>query len=180
MRRPHATLVGIVALGMMASGCYGPFTLTRKVYKWNGEVSDNRWVVEAVFLACYILPVYGIATAADGIIFNSVVFWSGKNMLETNASGVSTKRIVRKDSETILSRAGGEFGLEQYQGGQQVANLRMHRVGDGMAAYDAKGVKLFSASTRPDGTIVVADASGKQVASYSGEQAQRMLETAQR
>jgi len=180
MRRPSAMLVGIVALGMMASGCYGPFTLTRKVWKWNGEVSDNKWVVEAVFLVCYIIPVYGIAGAADAIIFNSVIFWGGQNMLEAKADGVATKRIVRKDSETILSRAGDVFGVEQYQHGKQVASLRMHREGDGMAAYDANGVKLFSASTRPDGTTVVADAKGQQVASYSAEQAQRMLETAQR
>ena len=180
MRRPSAMLVGMVALGMMASGCYGPFTLTRKVYKWNVEVSDNKWVVDAVFLLCSIAPVYYIAGATDSIIFNSVVFWTGKSMLDAKAGSVQTKRIVRKDSETILSREGNDLGIEQYQQGKPVASLRMHREGDGMAAYDANGVKLFSASTQPDGTVVVADAGGKQVASYSGEQAQRMLETAQR
>ena len=178
MRRPSAMLVGMVALGMMASGCYGPFTLTRKVYKWNGEVSDNKWVVEAVFLICYIVPVYGIAGLADAVIFNSVVFWGGKNMLETAKDGVATKRIVRGDTETVLSRAGDDLGMTQYRRGKAIASLTMHREGDGMAAYDANGVKLFSANTKADGSIVVADARGEKVASYSAEQAQRMLETA--
>ncbi|MBI4341209.1 MAG: hypothetical protein HY598_02885, partial [Candidatus Omnitrophica bacterium] len=81
-------------------------------------------------------------------------------------------------TETVLSRNGDEFRVEQYQHGKQVANFLMQREGEGMAAYDANGVKLFSASTRLDGTVVVADAKGQQVASYSTEQAQRMLETA--
>ncbi len=114
MRKPSALLVGAVAFGMMASGCYGPFTLVRKVWKWNGEVSDNKWVVELVYLVCTYLPVYGIAGLADAVIFNSVIFWTGKSMLaEGNADTTpKTKRIVRKDSETVLSQAGNEFLIE--------------------------------------------------------------------
>ncbi len=180
MRRPNALLVGAVAFGMMASGCYGPFTLVRKVYNWNGGVSNNKWVVELVYLVCTWLPVYGIAGAADAIIFNSVVFWTGKNMLvESNADTLpKTKRIVRKDSETVLSQAGNEFRIEQYQHGKQVASLKMQREGGNMVAYDAQGVKLFSANTQADGSVTVANAKGEQVASYSGSQANRMIETA--
>ena len=179
MKRHHRLVIGLLAATLCLNGCYGSFNLTRQVYRWNSQVGD-KWPREFMFLILTWVPVYGVATAADGIIFNSVVFWTGKNMLDAKAGGVQTKRIVRKNSETLLFREGNELGIEQYQHGQQVASLRMHREGDGMAAYDAKGVKLFSASTRPDGTIVVADAGGKQVASYSGEQAQRMRETAQR
>ena len=178
MRRPNALLVGAVAFGMMASGCYGPFTLTRKVWKWNGEVSDNKWVKEGVFLLCYIIPVYGIAELADGVIFNSVLFWTGKDMLNAKVDGVQTKRIVRKDSETVLSQAGNEFRIEQYQHGKQITNLRMQREGSDMVAYDAQGVKLFSSTTQANGSIVVANAKGEQVASYSAEQAHRMMDSA--
>ena len=179
MRRPSALLVGAVAFGMMASGCYGPFTLVRKVWKWNGEVSDNKWVVEVVYLVCSWLPVYGIAGLADAVIFNSVIFWSGKSMLDANAdTAPKTKRIVRKDSETVLSQAGNELRIEQYQHGKQVASLKMQREGSGMVAYDAQGVKLFSANTQANGSVVVANAKGEQVAGYSAEQAQRMMESA--
>src|SRR3989338_8212427 len=171
MRRPNALLVGAVAFGMMASGCYGPFTLTRKVYNWNGAVSDNKWVVEGVFLLCNIVPVYSAVGFADAVLFNSLVFWTGKNIL-TEASADTlprTKRIVRKDSETVLSKAGDEFRIEQYQHGTQTASLTMHREGDGMAAFDAQGVKLFSANAQANGSVVVANAKGEQVASYSAE-----------
>ena len=179
MRKPSALLVGAVAFGLMASGCYGPFTLVRKVWKWNGEVSDNKGVVEVMFLVCYIIPVYGIAGLADAVIFNSVIFWGGKPLLEANAdTAPRTKRIVRKDSETVLSQAGNEYRIEQYQHGKQTTSLTMHRDGNGMAAYDAAGTKLFSSTTQADGSIVVANAKGEQVASYSADQTHRMMESA--
>lgn len=70
----------------MLSGCYGPFLLTKKLHHWNGQVSENRWVVEGVFLVCAWLPVYGIATLADAIIFNSVEFWTGDNPIDSPTS----------------------------------------------------------------------------------------------
>ncbi len=85
MHRPHRMAVGLVALGMLVSGCYGPFHLTRRVWKFNGEVSDNKWVVELVYLVCTAIPVYGIATLADAVIFNSVEFWTGENPLAEGA-----------------------------------------------------------------------------------------------
>ena len=54
MRRSHQLTAGVVALALFTSGCYGPFLLTKKVHEWNGQVSDNRWVVEVVFLVCEI------------------------------------------------------------------------------------------------------------------------------
>lgn len=179
MRKPSALLVGAVAFGMMASGCYGPFTLVRKVYNWNGQVSDNKWVVEGVFLLCNIVPVYSAVSFADAVLFNSLVFWTGKNILtEADANTASTtKRIVRKDSEAVLSQAGNEFRIEQYQHGKQTASLTMHRDGNNMAAYDASGAKLLTASTQTNGSIIVANAKGEQVASYTAEQAQRMMES---
>ena len=91
MRRPHRLAVALVAAAFLASGCYGPFTLTRKVYTWNGQVSDNKWVVETVFLVCSVLPIYHIAGLADALIFNSVEFWTGKNPL---ASARAEQRVA--------------------------------------------------------------------------------------
>ena len=176
-RRPHWMAVGLVALGMMTSGCYGPFYLTRKVWKWNGEVSDNKWVVEVVFLVCHIVPAYQIAAAADAIIFNSVEFWTGENPLkDANAKAApQTKRIVRGDTETILTRVGQELSIAQFAHGQPVSTLRIARQGDTTVAMDEQGRLLFTAQTMADGHVVIADAGGKQVASYTSEQASTFL-----
>lgn len=181
MQRPHRMAVGFVALGLFMSGCYGPFYLTRKVWKFNGEVSDNKWVVEVVYLVCTWLPVYGIAGLADAIIFNSLEFWTGKNpMAESSANGVgSTRRIVRGDTEYLLKRvagpAGDELLIEQSRGGQPGESLRIQRQGSDMVALNGDGAMLFSSRIGVDGRVVISDASGQQVASYTGDEAQRFL-----
>ena len=83
MHKPGRMAVMGVAAALLLSGCYGPFTLTKRVHAWNGQVSENHCVVEGVFLVCAWLPVYGIATLADAVIFNSVEFWTGENPLES-------------------------------------------------------------------------------------------------
>jgi len=72
-------LTGILAAALLVSGCYGPFNLTRKLHQWNGEVSENKWAVEIVFLALVWAPVYGLAGLGDGLIFNTIEFWGGEN-----------------------------------------------------------------------------------------------------
>lgn len=174
-RRPHRMAVLAVAAGLLASGCYGSFTLTRKVYNWNGQVSDNQWVVEAVFLVCAWLPVYGIASLADAVIFNSVEFWTGKSLLETATGHQPMKRLVRNGVETVWTRDGKDMLIEQFQHGRPIASLRLRREGDVVLGLNPDGATLFSAQTRPDGTVEVTGASGQQVASYSAQDVQQFL-----
>ena len=187
MRQAHRTGIGLLlAAAMFTSGCYGPFLLTRKVWKWNGEVSDNKWVVEVVYLVCTWLPVYGVAGLADAVIFNSVEFWTGKNpMANADASGVpATKRIVRNDSEATLTRIstpeGEQLLIEQVEHGKPGASLRLQRQGDSTRAYDANGVLLYGATTHDDGSVAITDARGKQIAMYSGDQVDRLLKSTHR
>ena len=181
MQRPQRAAVALVALGMLVSGCYGPFHLTRRVWKFNGEVSDNKWVVEVVHLVCIALPVYGIATLADGLIFNSIEFWTGENPLteDAKADGSTTRRIVRGDSEAILTRVASSSGdalvIEQFRHGQPVSTLRFQRDGEGTVALNGDGAALFRAKMLADGRLVITDAAGTQVASYSEREAKDIL-----
>ncbi len=175
MRRPHGMLAVAMAAALFASGCYGPFYLTRRVHQWNGEVSDNKWVVEVVFLVCAWLPVYGIATAADAIIFNSVEFWTGENPLKKPIASDTTRRIARGDTETVMKRSGDELVIQQFQRGTPGPMLRLRRDGNGTIALNNDGAVLFSSETLADGSVVVRDGEHRQVATYSKEQAQQFL-----
>lgn len=68
----------------VTTACYGPFNLTRNVYHWNsgikdrGEVSD-KWMKKFVFFGMIVVPVYMFSALLDGVIFNSMQFWSGDN-----------------------------------------------------------------------------------------------------
>ena len=74
--------IGMAAMALAASGCYGPFNLTRRLYNWNGQVSPGRWEKEFVFIVLAYIPVYGLAIAGDAIVFNSMEFWTGNNPVE--------------------------------------------------------------------------------------------------
>jgi hypothetical protein len=74
-------LLCAATLSILLTGCTGPFTLTKNVHKWQTSF-DDQWVDEAAFLGCVILPVYSLSTLADGLIFNSVEFWTGENPMD--------------------------------------------------------------------------------------------------
>lgn len=182
MRKPHLAVAGLLAGLVFANGCYGPFHLVRKVHKFNGEVSDNKWVVELAFLVMYLFPVYGLAGAADAIIFNSIEFWTGENPLApASLDAPKTKRIVRGDQEILLSRlstpAGEQLLLQQLSAGQPGQSLRVQREGNGMVAFNGEGQVVYRAQTLADGSVTISDAQGTQVAQYSEDQVQQFLKS---
>mgnify|MGYP001025203757 CR=1 FL=1 len=69
--------VAMIAVSSIAfTGCYGSFSLTSKLYNWNGQVSNQKFVNELVFLGLCILPAYELCTLGDALIFNSILGWS--------------------------------------------------------------------------------------------------------
>jgi len=70
----------IAAMGISFSGCYGSFSLTKKVYKWNGTMDDDI-VTNVVFWALVILPVYEGCMFIDAVVLNTIEHWTGDNPL---------------------------------------------------------------------------------------------------
>ncbi|MFQ0977982.1 DUF3332 family protein [Vibrio campbellii] len=77
MKKLTIKVIGFSLLAASLSGCVGSNAVTGKLMKFNVEVVDNRYARAGVnFL---LAPVYGITTAADYVVFNSLEFWTGKN-----------------------------------------------------------------------------------------------------
>lgn len=112
MRKRLGAVALAMALAFGVQGCYGKFALTKKLHKWNGTVG-NKFVNEAVFLVIgVILPVYGIAALIDGVILNSIEFWSGKNP-------VTSKVISEGDKQVAMDfdKATGLVKVSYYEAG---------------------------------------------------------------
>ena len=186
MRRPHGVAVGVVALGMLVSGCYGPFNLTRRLYQWNGQVG-TKWEREFMFILLAWAPVYGLAVLGDTIAFNSMEFWTGNNPVDPPAMKSElpkTKRLVRGNDEALLryatTPAGSQLLIEQFQSGRPASSLRIEQQ-DGMTVgYDADGRMLFTATTLADGSVVVTNVTTQQVAAYSADEIEQFLEPSRR
>jgi hypothetical protein len=76
-----SALVVVLCLGVLMSGCFGPFNLTKRLYDWNGDF-HGEWAQEGMFLVLAILPAYALCMLGDAIIFNSIEFWGGNNPID--------------------------------------------------------------------------------------------------
>ncbi|WP_117235093.1 DUF3332 family protein [Vibrio maerlii] len=99
--------VALSALAISLTGCIGSNAVTGKVMEFNIEVVDNRYARAGVnFL---LAPVYGITTAADYVVFNSLEFWTGTNPINGKPhifdSKVDTKFKVNDELDSSLTEA---------------------------------------------------------------------------
>ncbi|MFZ4622244.1 MAG: DUF3332 family protein [Bacteroidota bacterium] len=152
----------IATMALMSVGCYGSFNLTKKVYNWNGSLG-NKWVVELVFLAAYVVPVYGIAGFIDAVILNSIEFWTGSNPVASNVKSDdgTTVAFNKEKNEMTVSYAGKTFIITREEGKSIVK--------------DAEGNVLASAVSDANGNMNVVDAKGNVLSSYNSAEVSAML-----
>ena len=106
----------LLAGSFTMSSCIGSFRLTSRVMAWNQTI-DNKFVNELVFIALNIVPVYPIAVVIDGVVINSIEFWTGDNPMEAGIvkkvqgkDGVYTVETL-KNGYKIKNEAGQEMNL---------------------------------------------------------------------
>ncbi|NOU60669.1 DUF3332 domain-containing protein [Marinifilum caeruleilacunae] len=102
-------------LSIGQTGCYGPFRLTKNLHEWNSTVGD-KFTNALVFFAFVIIPVYPIAVLADGIVLNTIEFWSGDNPVAMK-DGEKDVQIVQKDGKKYrITATKNKFHIEQIKG----------------------------------------------------------------
>jgi len=109
-----------VAAGVALTGCYGSFGLTKRVYQWNGQATDNKWVNSAITLV--LVPIYGLAGAVDYMFFNVIEFYTGDNPVALNEDGSAEMRYAGvdyrlnvTDEGSVRVEANGEPAIEYRQ-----------------------------------------------------------------
>lgn len=133
MKNIALKVIGLTALAASLTGFIGSNAVTSKVMKFNVEVVDNRYARAGVnFL---LAPVYGITTAADYVLFNSLEFWTGSNPLNGNPhifdSKVDTKYKINDDLDPSFTDAPiDELSNRTIQTGE------MHKIDDNTIQMD--------------------------------------------
>jgi len=118
MRNLKRVMLGLLAATVLfaTSGCYGTYTLTKKIYKWNGNATDNKWANSIIMWGLVIIPVYEICIFVDFIVLNTVEFWTGSNPLAM-AEGESETQIVLSGDKTFeITATQNQFHIEQIEG----------------------------------------------------------------
>ena len=132
------------------------------MYTWNGSFG-NKWVSELVFLAAYVVPVYGIAGFLDVVILNSIEFWTGSNPVASSMTSQdgTTVAFNQEKNEMTVSYAGKSFTITREEGKS--------------AVKDANGTVLAYAVSNADGSMTITDANGTVLNTVSGSEVNAML-----
>ncbi len=160
-------VASIVIIAFFTTGCTGSFNLTRKVYNWHRSQTD-KWADELCFLLVVLTPVYGLTTLADGIIFNSIEFWTGKNPVEMSSMPSTSRMVENGKTKALMS-----YNSKTDQ--VQVALSNNHgfifeRTSTGVTAKNEKGQVLYSAVQGENGDVAIYNGEGKLVKDYPAGQ----------
>ena len=142
--KKNSTLAAILllALSLSASGCYGKFLLTRKVYEINGKITNDKFVHSIITWVFIYVPVYALAGLADFVILNVIEFWTGKNPL----SGMSLE--AGKVKVEVTPRGRDSIRITQSVGGHLVRSVDLVRADGQITATvnDADGTLVAKQS----------------------------------
>lgn len=154
------------------SGCYGPFNLTRKVHKWNGQVAQSKWTNEFVFLGLAVLNVYTVSALADAVVFNTWEFWSGHNPVPAPSA---TRAFTRGEAVATLTldqlKPSIRLAQRWAEGPEQVLELRP--IQEGVAGLDGTG-RIVVYARFVEGRIVVTDNEAHFIRVYEPDEIARL------
>ncbi len=169
----------LLGAGVAGAGCFGPFRLSKRLHKWNGRVSEDRWGKEIIFFTLCAIGVYPVCLTIDALVFNSIEFWTGNNPLEGNDKEKSEapRKLTNGDEVIALapSPEGNAVAIERFRAGSPAGSVRIESCGDLAVATDGSGRTLYTATRTPEGGRIVTDASGRTVAEYSAAEIQGRL-----
>ncbi len=108
----------IAALGIFQTSCIGSFSLTSSLHSWNSNVG-SKIVNELVFLAMVIIPVYEVTIFVDGIVLNTIEFWSGENPMAMQDGETDTKIVRQNGVKYRVTASKNRFDFEQLKGSEK-------------------------------------------------------------
>lgn len=165
------TIAVLVLAAFVTTGCTGSFNLTKKVYNFHRSKQPDKWADELGFLVVALLPIYGFATFADAIVFNSIEFWTGENPVAYNPGDQKIKTVQNGKDKIILSYNPKTDEIAIIPQKNQKQNLTLARFDDGSVAIkDQKGELLYISKKNPNGDISIFDKNDKLVKNFSAEE----------
>ena len=153
LRRAIAIGVISVFLPLSTVGCFGKFELTSKIYRYNRDFNEDKWMNEILFLVLSFF--YGGAIVLDAILFNSLEFWTGKNPV--TASNGATKVITDADGRVItMTRVDTDTISVSVESDGTRRDLVLVREDRAISAWDLNGTLLTRVSQDSIGPPLVA------------------------
>ena len=133
-----AMLLIVVFLSFSSISCYGSFTLTKKLYKWNGSL-ENKFLSSAVMWVMFIIPVYGVTGFIDFVILNLIEFWTGENPVTMSAGDIEVQYVEKDGKQYKITATKNRFDIQE-QGTDRVVSLVYQESDMGWYVESEKGM----------------------------------------
>jgi hypothetical protein len=147
-----ATTLLVVMLPFATVSCFGSFRLTGKIYRFNREISSDKWIRWITFLVLVVVPAYPIGLLIDGVFANSIEFWSGSNPFAAEPGTTRTAYGPHGEAVTARWLEDGRVRLEVVEASGAIHTLLLVEEADAVAAYDPSGrrvARLVDLSSTP-------------------------------
>jgi hypothetical protein len=127
--------------GMSFSGCAGQYALFNKAHPFVGNLG-GKWIGAVVNWIIGLPIVYPICIFADALIFNTIEFWTGKNII---ASGNSFEQIDENGNRlAAVKNDDGTLSVRVSEINGETSDYLFAREGNDCRMFDANGVLLSS------------------------------------
>ena len=176
MLKKTITAILLSSLLLTSTGCYGSFSLTKKMYDWNGTFGD-KFVQSAVMWVFLIVPVYEVCTFIDFVALNTIEFWTGSNPLALTSDKETTKEITANGKSYRATMGNNHITISQTSGDNAGRSVTLHlnpetqswTLSDGTMTTTVATFKQSPANQvqlhYPDGNIVTKKLTQLEVAS---------------
>lgn len=169
-----AVAILMIAAVIPSGGCYGSFPLTNLLYGANGKITNSRIIHSIVMIVLVIIPAYQICMIVDGIIFNSVEFWTGDDLEFSKSETLSDGTIATlspgatKDEATLTLTRDGVVVTKRYY--KRVNPTRT-------LVIDDTGAIISVVDRTEDGGLIIRGERGRTEVRHSGAEIAQLLES---
>ncbi len=172
----------LLSVMTMSTACYGPFNLTKNVYRWNSNVKgsgqvNDKWMKEIVFFGMLIIPAYMFSALLDTFIFNSMHFWTGESPIKESDLGSDGTKVATVGETTIRwtpLEDGAMVSFERHGIVERRATIVASATG--YRLVDEQGNLLSEAEYAADGTVRLLNGECQVVKELSREQLRTIAE----
>ncbi len=149
----------LLSVMTMSTACYGPFNLTKNVYRWNSNVKgsgqvNDKWMKEIVFFGMLIVPAYMFSALLDTFIFNSMHFWTGDSPIKESDLGSEGTKVATLGETTVRWTPLEDGATVTYERHGVVERRAVIVASEtGYRLVDEQGTLLSEAEYAADGTV---------------------------
>ena len=132
----------LAMLPVTTLGCFGSFRLTGKIYRFNRNISSDKWVRWISFLVLAVVPVYAAGLLIDAVFANSIEFWSGSNPFAAEPGTTRTAFGPNGEAVTLRWLEDRSLRVDVVEPSGARHTVFLVEEEDAVAAYDASGRRV--------------------------------------